>query len=402
MPTFKYKVMNHQGQKIEGTFKANSKNEVLAMIEDNKYYPIEIKESLEREQKDIFESFAKVKTKDLYIFCRQFHTMINAGANISNSLDVLKKQTVNKKLKKSLNEAHDDVQKGISLSEAFGKHKDVFPELLINMINTGEVSGNLDTIMSRMASHFEKENKINNQLKSAMVYPMVLGGLSVAAVVFLLTFVMPTFVGMFEGSGVPLPAPTRIIMDLSKFIRTKWYILLVVIGGGVYGMKNYAKTPVGKLSIDRLKLRLPIIKDTTEKVIVSRFTRTLATVLTSGVSLVQSLEVVQKVVGNKVAEKSLEAIKQKVLKGVSLGEALGEESIFPVMLHSMIKIGEESGSLDDILDKTANFYDEELEAALKRMTTMIEPLMIIVMGGLIGFIVIAMMMPIFDMSKTVQ
>ena len=191
-------------------------------------------------------------------------------------------------------------------------------------------------------------------------------------------------------------------MGLSKFIRTKWYILLAVIGGGVYGMKNYAKTPVGKLSLDKLKLKLPIIKDTTEKVIVSRFTRTLSTVLASGVSLVQSLEVVQKVVGNKVAEKSLEVIKEKVLKGVSLGEALGEETIFPVMLHSMIKIGEESGSLDDILDKTANFYDEELEAALKRMTTMIEPLMIIVMGGLIGFIVVAMMMPIFDMTKTVQ
>ena len=402
MITFKYKVMNHQGKKIEGTFKANSKNEVLAMIEDNKYFPIEIKETLEREQKDVFESFAKVKTKDLYIFCRQFHTMINAGANIANALDVLKQQTQNKKLKKCLYEAHDDLQKGISLSEALGKHKDAFPELLINMINTGELSGNLDIIMSRMATHFEKENKINNQLKSAMVYPMVLGGLSVAAVVFLLTFVMPTFIGMFEGSGVPLPASTRIVMELSKFIQTKWYILLIVIGGGVYGMKNYAKTPVGKLSLDKLKLKLPIIKDTTEKVIVSRFTRTLATVLTSGVSLVQSLEIVQKVVGNKVAEKSLEVIKQKVLKGVSLGEALGDETIFPVMLHSMIKIGEESGSLDDILDKTANFYDEELEASLKRMTTMIEPLMIIIMGGLIGFIVVAMMMPMFEMMNTVQ
>ena len=394
--------MNHQGKKIEGTFKANSKNEVLEMIEDNNYYPLEIKESLEREQKDLFESFAKVKTKDLYIFCRQFHTMINAGANIANALDVLKKQTENKKLKKSLYEAHDDLQKGISLSVAFGKHKDVFPELLINMINTGEVSGNLDIIMSRMASHFEKENKINNQLKSAMVYPMVLGALSVSAVVFLLTFVMPTFIGMFEGSGVPLPAPTKIVMGLSKFIQTKWYILIVVIGGGVYGMKNYAKTEAGRLSIDKLKLKLPIIKDTTEKVIVSRFTRTLATVLTSGVSLVQSLEVVQKVVGNKVAENSLEVIKEKVQKGISLGEALGEESIFPIMLHSMIKIGEESGSLDDILDKTADFYDEELETSLKKMTTMIEPLMIIVMGALIGFIVVAMMMPIFDMSKTVQ
>jgi type IV pilus assembly protein PilC len=399
--TFKYKVMNHQGKKLEGTFKANSKNEVLAMIEDNNYYPIEIKETLEREQQDLFESLSKVKTKDLYIFCRQFHTMINAGANIANALDVLKKQTVNKKLKKSLNEVHEDLQKGKSLSEGLSKHKDVFPELLINMINTGEISGNLDVIMSRMASHFEKENKINNQLKSAMVYPMVLVGLSVVVVIFLLTFIMPTFIGMFEGSGVPLPLPTRLVMGLSKFIQTKWYILITVIGGSVYFMKNYAKSPVGRLSIDRMKLKLPIINDTTEKVIVSRFTRTLSTVLTSGVSLVQSLEVVQKVVGNRVAEKSIEVIKDKVLKGVSLGEALGEETIFPIMLHSMIKIGEESGSLDDILDKTANFYDEELEASLKRMTTMIEPLMIIVMGVVIGFIVIAMMLPMFDMVNTV-
>ncbi|MCB2289666.1 type II secretion system F family protein [Clostridium sp. CS001] len=402
MITFKYKVMNHKGEKIEGTFKANSKNEVLAMIEDNNYYAIEIKEVLEREQQDLFESFAKVKTKDLYIFCRQFHTMINAGANISNALDVLRKQTTNKKLKKCLSEAHDDVQKGISLSEALGKHNDVFPDLLINMINTGEVSGNLDVIMSRMASHYEKENKINNQLKSAMVYPAVLATLSVVVVIFLLTFIMPTFAGMFEGSGVELPGPTKIVMGLSKFIQTKWYILIVVIGGGVYGMKTYAKTPVGRLSLDGLKLRLPIIKDTTEKVIVSRFTRTLATVLASGLALVQALDVVQKVVGNKVAEKSLEIIKEKVLKGVSLGEALGDEKIFPMMLHSMIKIGEESGSLDDILDKTANFYDEELEAGLKRMTTMIEPLMIIIMGVVIGFIVVAMMLPIFDMSSTVQ
>jgi len=402
MITFKYKVMNHQGQKIEGTFKANSKNEVLAMIEDNNYYPIEIKETLEREQTDIFDSFSKVKTKDLYIFCRQFHTMINAGANISNALDVLRKQTANKKLKKSLSEAHDDVQKGISLSEALGKHRDVFPDLLINMINTGEVSGNLDIIMSRMATHFEKENKINNQLKSAMVYPTVLACLAVSAVVLLLTFVMPTFVGMFQGSGVALPLPTRIVMGLSKFIRTQWYILIVVIGGGVYGIKTYTKTTAGKLLIDGIKLKLPIIKDTTEKVIVSRFTRTLSTVLTSGVSLVQALEVVQKIVGNKVAEKSLERIKEKVLKGVSLGEALGEETIFPVMLHSMIKIGEESGSLDNILDVTANFYDEELEASLKRMTTMIEPLMIIIMGVVIGFIVVAMMMPMFDMFQTIK
>ncbi|MBU3189523.1 type II secretion system F family protein [Clostridium bowmanii] len=402
MLTFKYRVMNHQGEKIDGTFKANSQNEVLAMIEDNNYYPIEIKEVLEREQQDLFESFAKVKTKDLYIFCRQFHTMINAGANISNALDVLRKQTENKKLKKCLDEAYDDVQKGISLSEALAKHNDVFPDLLINMINTGEVSGNLDVIMGRMATHFEKENKINNQLKSAMAYPMVLAGLSVVVVIFLLTFIMPTFAGMFEGSGVALPAPTRIVMGLSKFIQTKWYILIAVIGGAVYGAKTYAKIPAGRLTLDGLKLKLPIIKDTTEKVIVSRFTRTLSTVLASGVALVQALEVVQKVVGNKVAEKALEAIKEKVLKGVSLGEAIGETTIFPIMLHSMIKIGEESGSLDDILDKTANFYDEELEASLKKLTAMIEPLMIIVMGVVIGFIVIAMMLPIFDMGKTVQ
>ena len=402
MPTFKYKVMDHQGRKIEATYKANSKNEVLAMIEDNNYYPIEIKEVLEREQKDLFESFDKVKTKDLYIFCRQFHTMINAGANIANALDILKKQTENKKLKKSLYEVHDDLQKGVSLSDSMGKHRDVFPDLLINMINTGEVSGNLDIIMSRMASHFEKENKTNNQLKSAMVYPMVLSGLVVVIVVFLLTFIMPTFAGMFASSGVALPAPTRIVMGISQFILTKWYIIIVVVGGAIYGMQKYINTPQGRLSLDKIKLKLPVVKDLTEKAIVSRFTRTLSTVIASGVPLVQALEVVQKVVGNKVAENALEKIKEKVLRGVSLAEALGSESIFPMMLHSMIKIGEESGSLDDILDKTANFYDEELETSIKKMTTMLEPLMIVVMGVIVGFIVIAMMLPIFSMSSTVQ
>ena len=290
----------------------------------------------------------------------------------------------------------------MALSDSLSKHKDVFPDLLINMINTGEVSGNLDIIMSRMATHFEKENKINNQLNSAMVYPMVLAGFSLIIVVFLLTFIMPTFTKMFTSSGMALPGPTRIVMGISQFIKNEWYLIIAVIGGAIYGFKKYSKTIQGRLTIDGIKLKLPIIKDLTEKAIVSRFTRTLSTVISSGVPLVQALEVVQKVVGNKVAENALEKIKEKILRGVSLAEALGVEVIFPVMLYSMIKIGEESGSLDDILDKTANFYDEELETSLKKMTTMIEPLMIVVMGVFIGFIVIAMMLPILSMSETVR
>lgn len=401
MPTYKYTAMNEQGKKLNGTFKAANQNEVAAMIYDNKYYPVKIEEIIDRENQDIFEGLKKVTQKDLYIFCRQFYTMLNAGANISTCLNVLKDQSQNILLKKALNSAYEDVQKGIALSETFKKNEDVFPSLMINMIQAGEVTGKLDTIMERLASHFEREYKINNKIKSALSYPIILLILSIGVVTFLLIFIMPIFVGMFEGSGVELPPPTKIVLSISNFVRSQWYFILGLVFLIYYGLKYIGKTEKGREYLDSIKLKNPLTKSTNSKMILSRFTRTLSTALYSGIPLIDALEISSKVLGNSVIEKKIIDSKDKVTKGLPLTEALLGIDIFPTMFYSMVRIGEESGALDEILEKTADFYDEELNTALSKMTARIEPLMIIIMGLIIGFIVIAMYMPIFDITQTV-
>ena len=400
MPLYKYKVINDDGKKIQGTFNANSKNEVLAMIKDNGFYPIEVGESTEQKQFDVGNYLTKITTKDLAIMCRQFYTMLDAGSSMLNCLDILKDQTGNKKLKIALEQVYDDVQKGNTLSQSMENQNKIFPYLFINMVQAGEVSGKLDTIMLRMTEHYEKDNKINGKIKSAMVYPIILGVISISAVVFLLIFVMPTFVAMFDGAE--LPAPTRIVIGIGDWMRMKWYIAIAIIILSAVGIKTAKSTEKGGILVETLKLKIPIIKGTSQKVIVARFTRSLATILSSGIPLVSALEVVGGVVGNRLVQAKIMKAKDKVMKGIPLSTAISEIEIFPKMLYSMMKIGEESGTLDEILDKTANFYDDEVEEALQKLTTMIEPLMILIMGGLVGFIVIAMMLPMFDMVNHVQ
>lgn len=401
MPTYKYKALNNNGEKIVGSYTANSKEEVLLMLRENRHYPIEV--LLNSKGKDIEISlFSKVKTKDIAIFCRQFYTMLNAGVTLVNCIDILKTQTVNKKLRKTINLVYDDLQKGQTLSESLNKYPDVFPELFINMVEAGELSGNLDIIMDRMAIHFEKENKIKNKVKGAMVYPIVLGILSIVVVVFLLVVVMPTFVSMFEGSGVMLPLPTRILLSISDGIKKYWYLIILIGSSMFYLLNKYLKTDRLKYIIDSIKFKIPIIGNNTEKVITSRFTRTLSTLLSSGVPLMKALEIVSKILGNKVASEGILNAKEELKKGIDLATPIEEIGIFSPMVISMIKIGEQSGSLDEILEKTADFYDEEVETSLKKLTTMLEPLMIIVMALVIGGIVIAMVLPMFDMINTID
>jgi type IV pilus assembly protein PilC len=402
MPVYRYKAIKDNGERTEGTYAANSRQDVISMLRDKGYYPIDVQEEIQGKDIKAFNLFSKVKIKDIAVFCRQFYAMLNSGITIVSCLDVLKQQTENKKLRIVIGEVYDDVQKGLTFSEALRKHDDVFPELLINMVEAGEVSGNLDDIMARMAVHFEKENKINNKIKGAMVYPIVLSILAVVVVVFLLTFVMPTFVGMFQGTGLELPMPTRILLRISDIIRNYWYIIISILLIAAVGIKRYIKTDNGRYIVDSIKFRLPIVKSTTKKVITSRFTRTLSTLLSSGVSLIQALEIVSKVVGNKVVSDGILEAKEEIRKGISLAEPLDRIGVFPPMVVSMIRIGEDSGSLDEILDKTANFFDEEVEASIQKMTTLLEPLMIIAMAVIVGFIVIAMVMPMFDMINTIQ
>ncbi|SDK52536.1 type II secretion system F family protein [Natronincola ferrireducens] len=401
MPVYEYKAVTTNGENIEGSYTAKTKNEVVMMLKQNQNYPISIKEAESKDIRDM-QIFSSVKTKDLSVFCRQFYAMLNAGVTIIQCLDILRQQVENKKLKKIVAEVYEEVQKGLTFSEALKKHSTVFPQLMTYMVAAGETSGSLDIIMDRLATHYEKENKINNKIKSAMIYPIILTFVSVAVVIFLLTFVMPTFLGMFEGSGVPLPLPTKILLAISAGLRTFWYIILIGAIVLFYGIKRYITTEDGGLRFDRLKFSLPIVKQLNQKIVTARFSRTLSTLLASGIPLLQSLENVANAVGNKYAAEGIMKAREDVRKGVDIATPIKRTGLFPPMLDNMIRIGEESGTLDDILDKTANFYDEEVDFAIGKMTTLLEPIMIVVMAVIIGFIVIAMVLPMFDMLQTVQ
>lgn len=395
MGKFKYRIMNSDGEKINGTYEAASKEEVMDYISGNGYYPLLIEEVVESAKIEL-KFNEKVKLKDLSIFCRQFYTMLDAGVPILTCLEILSEQIQNKKLKKAIKQVEDDVEGGGVLSDAMKKHKDVFPDLLVSLIASGEASGNLDTIMLRMATHYEKENKINNKVKSAMIYPIVLGVVAIAAVVFILVYVMPTFTDIFDGSGTELPWSTKFLLAISSGIQNNWITILILICLITFGTKNFLKTEQGVLISSKLKLKLPILKKLNEMIIVSRFTRTLSILTASGLSLINSLEIVSEVVGNKIVESALKKIKDNVMRGESLYSSMRETEMFPPMLYSMVKIGEETGALDDILNKTADFYDEELESTIQSSVALLEPILIVIMGLVIGFMVISIMLPMFD------
>ena len=397
---YKYKSISANGHETDGLYVGDSESGLINMLKEKKELVISIERDIESEaQIEIFKK--KVKKKDLALFCRQFYTMISAGLGIVPCLEILVSQTQNKTFKNAIADTYEDLQKGLTFSESMKKHSNVFPMILISMVEAGEVSGNLDTIMLRMPEHFEKENKIENKVKSSMVYPAVLAVVTVFVVIFMLVFIMPTFVGMFEGSDTALPGPTQFLINISNSMQEKWYIYISAIIALVFGISMYKKTEEGIKFFDSMKLRLPVVKGTTTMLITSRFTRTLSTLLSSGIPLIQAMEVVSRVVSNSVIEERLLSGIESIRKGVSLSRTVKEVGIFPPMVDSMIRIGEESGSLDDMLYKTADFYDEEVETSLQKLTSMIEPIMIVVMGLVIGLIVIAMYLPMFDMMKTV-
>ena len=401
MPIYEYKAISRTGQSVQGNYTAQDKSQVLEMLRNNHYYPVYVKE-LVKGKEITFDLFQKVKIKDIVIFCRLFYTMLHAGVPIIQTIDILSKQLENAKLRKIMVEIYDELQKGSTFSESMKKHRDVFPELLLSMIEAGEVSGTLDIIMDRMAVHFEKESKIQSKVKGAMMYPAILSIVAVLVVIFLLTFVMPTFVSMFQGSGVELPAPTRVLLAISGFIQTYWYLLLFVTFALFFLFRVLLKTDAARLAWDQMKLRIPIIKGTLIKIATSRFTRTLSTLLRSGITLLEALEIAANVAGNKVVSNGILRAKEEVRKGLDLSVPLRELRVFPPMVDSMIRVGEESGTLDDVLERIADFYDNEVEAAIQSMTSLLEPIMIVIMALIIGSIVIAMVLPMFDMINTVQ
>lgn len=397
MKKFKYKALKKDGIRFDGVFEGNSKEELLNMLKSKEYYPLKFEEVIESKNIEFTLLEKKVKSKDLAVFCRQFYTMLNSGLTILNCLNILAKEIQNKTLRDVLSKLEEDVKKGEFLSESMGKHKDIFPKILISMVESGEASGNIDEMMLRMSIHFEKENKINNKVKGAMTYPIILAFVAIVAVAFIMLFVMPTFIDMFESEGVTLPLITKMLLGLSSFLSNNTILITLAIIGMVIAFNIYKKTDNGIESISKIKLKIPVLGTLNKKVIVSRFTRTLSTLLAAGVSIVQALPIVAGVLDNKVAEDAILKVREKVVKGEGLSGPIRENELFPKMLSSMIRIGEESGSLDDILNKTADFYDDEVEQAIQKATSLIEPVMIIIMGVVIGGIVLAIMIPMFNM-----
>lgn len=401
MASFKYKAINSDGQRIEGNQTADSESQVREMLLSNQYYPLSIEKDNSKGKKSSFSLSHKVKLKDIAVFCRQFYVMLDSGLSVGRALSILIDQVENQKMREALVGVNADVKRGETLAGSMKKRKDVFPNLLTSMIDAGEQSGNLDIILKRMADYYEKETKIRGKIRSAMIYPIVLGVVAIVAITFILTFVMPTFIQMFEENNVELPMATKMVLATSTMLGKYGIIIFLVLVIGIVLLGKYLKSEEGQYKLSVINLRLPVIKKLTQKIIVSRFTRTMGIVSSSGMSLVTSLEVVANVVGNKIAEKELLGVKDKVVRGESLGDSIMKIKIFPPMLSSMVKIGEESGSLDSILDKTADFYDDELEREINTATALIEPAMIVVMGVIIGFLLISILTPMFKMYNSI-
>lgn len=402
MPMFHFKAMTAQGAVKEGSESAASYAELVSRLRQRHYFPVDITEVATGKDLKTLPMFGRVGVKQLAVYCRQFAVMLGAGVTIVGCLDILRQQTQNRRLRDTTAELYEDVQKGVMLSEALRKHRDIFPELMVQMVEAGETSGSLDLVMSRVAVHYEKENKINARVKSAMVYPAVLSIVCVCVVIFLLTNVMPTFVGMFEGSGVSLPGPTRALLAISDTLRERWYVFVLAVAFLVYAFRRSAGTEGGRAAFDRWKLRMPVYKGLIQKTASARFARTMSTMLASGIPLLQAMEDTAGAVGNTVIAEGIMEAREDVRKGAALSLPIRKLGFFPPMVPSMIEIGEESGSLDEVLDKTANIYDEEVDIEVQRMLSLMEPLLIVAMALIVGFIVIAMIMPMFDMLKTVS
>ena len=384
-------------ERTSGNLEAVNKSQLIAALKEQGLYLIEATDRIDTTARDVSNVSKKIKLKPLAIFCRQFSTLINAGITAIKALDILYQQAEDKILKESIGRVYEAVQKGEAMSDAFRKQGEAFPELFINMIMTGESSGNLDQVLIRMADHYEKENKMKNKIKGAMIYPMVLGILTVAVVILMLVVVLPSFIGVIESGGGEIPLPTRILLDLSGFIQRFWWLLGGVIILLVIGWRGFKRSEKGHLWWDGFKLNMPIVGKSLRMIYSARFARTLSTLVSSGLQMLSAIEITARVVGNKLIHDRLLLVTEDIRKGAQLSTAIRNTDQFPAMIYNMISVGEESGLLDDILGKTAAFYDEESDAAIGRLVGLLEPLMIIFMAIIIGFIVISIALPMFSM-----
>lgn len=402
MPSFLYVAETKRGRKLKGEIEAADEKIAMSQLRRRNLTVLKLKPK----PKDLFENVSflqpKVTPKDLMIFTRQFSTMIDAGLPLVQGLTILAEQSENKTFKGILKEINKDVESGSTLADAMRKHPKIFDSLFVNLVAAGEVGGILDTILRRLAAYIEKAQKLKSKIKGAMTYPIVVVAIAIIVIAVILIFVIPVFEEMFSSFGKALPVPTQIVVNMSRFMKSNAHWCLLGVGALIYAFKRYRGTEGGRRVTDSLSLKLPIFGDLLKKVAVARFTRTLGTMIQSGVPILDALDIVAKTAGNVIIEEILYEVRASIAEGQTISEPLGENDIFPGMVVQMISVGEATGALDSMLEKIADFYDDEVDAAVEALTSMLEPLLLLFLGGSIGGLVISMYLPIFQMAAAMD
>jgi type IV pilus assembly protein PilC len=403
MAAFTYDAINAQGIELSGEIHAPDLSAAREQLQSRGLLPQSLSERSASGERGARTAFKKVKAKNLQVFSRQLATMIEAGVSVVAALVTLEEQTEDNYLREVIAEIRSDVEGGMVLSKAFARHPKVFNRLYVSMIEAGESSGTLDKVLDRAATQIEKENKLRRRVKGAMVYPSIVITFAFLVLTFMLMFIVPVFAGIFEDLNGSLPMPTQFVMGMSNLMRHWWFIIFPLIIGLIFAFRRWRQTESGRQIWDRFKLKIPMkIGAVVHKVALARVSRTLATLIAAGVDIIKALEITGATSGNWVVEQSLENVKHRVHEGAPISQPLSEDPTFPAMVGHMVKVGEETGELDKMLGKVADFYEDEVDTAIQSLTSIIEPLLMIGVGAMVGLIVISMYMPMFKMLTLIK
>ncbi|HXK59098.1 MAG TPA: type II secretion system F family protein [Acidobacteriota bacterium] len=398
MGFFEYKAVTPEGKVVEGTLEAADEQTVMTRLREQGQLPIRVVSSEAGGTWSIFSRRKRVPRADLLVFTQELSTLLKAGLPLDRSLSILSELTENQYLREIVKDVLREVKAGKSLSEAFGAYPHVFPKVYVNMIKAGEVGGALDEILMRLSEYLERSEELRSYFVSALIYPAILAGVGAASIIIMITFVIPKFAEIFENAGAPIPLPMKIMLGISGFLTSYWWLLVGLIFGSWYLTRRYLRTPQGRMAWDRRLLKLPLLGGVYQKLEVSRIGRTLGTLLASAVPLIQSLNIVKDVIGNQVMAAAMEPIKSGVKKGEGLAGPVREAGVFPPFALHLLQVGEETGRLDVMLLQIAETYDRELRTALKRLIALFEPAIILLMGIVIGTMVVSMLYSIFSIN----
>ena len=402
MPVYNYKAINDKGESVKGVISAESVKIASDKLRKGGVYLSSIKEATKSRRSSISLPWTGVSTSELAVMTRQFSTLVSSGLPLETSLVALYEQTDDQKLKEILSQVRSRVSEGSSLHIALEEHKNVFSDLYVSMVRAGEASGTLDVVLDRLADFLEKQQELTSKIRGAMIYPAIMFIVGLGVLVFMMTFVIPKVADIFEASNKALPFVTVVLIGASDFLRENFALILVFMAVVFFFTHRYVKTPSGRKVYDRLSLRVPVFGKMSSKVMISRFTRTLSTLLSSGIPLLESVKVSESVLGNSLYVENIKDVRVNVAEGAAFGSSLGQTGIFPPLVVRMVSVGEEAGKIEDMLSKVADMYDTEVDGMLSTLTSLLEPVMILIMGVVMGFIVFAILLPVLNLTSVIN